>query len=258
MAQPCQVVIETPDHHRYAVDAHVHAGSIIETPDHHKYVLSESALSATEVVDVVVPVLSASDSQVEDPKTVSASQVVDESTVQDDTVQVDALQESMLVTDSCPPAVDMYQPRLVIPNITYAAPTVPVTVAPVVYVAAPVYTAPPVYAASPAYAAPPVYSSAVLPVEPAASPAYAAPPVYSSAVLPVEPTRATFMWNGTEYDSYDAAVEAMTMHLVPKVDAEESNADDAHFPSNEDPIVEVTKPGNATRVRVVKKKKGCC
>lgn len=256
MAQPGQVIIETPDHHKFAVDSHVHAGSIIETPDHHRYVVGAPAVTILAVDAVSVPVVLGSDSQVEDSKLDSNSQLVEDTQLQDDALLTDPLalnasegkddelcgSDDQLL-DSPPATLNMYQPRFIAPTTVYAAPTVPVTYVSTVYAAPAV----PVTFVPTVYAAPPVNSS-----------------VYSPAVLPVEPTQAMYMWNGTEYDSYDAAVEAMTLHLVPKVDAEESNdveesnAMDAIFTSNEDPIVEVTKPDNATRVRVVKKKKGCC
>lgn len=130
----------------------------------------------------------------------------------------------------------IYQPTFVAPRIVYTA--IPSTS---VYAAAPtIHSSPPISV----YTAAPTIQSR------------------SSILLPQEPTSgATYMWNGTEYASYDAAVEAMTVKLIPNADIQESNAEDVSAESNLDCNVEAPKPwvyGSTTKTRVVHKKKGCC
>merc|ERR1712083_1229965 len=127
------------------------------------------------------------------------------------------------VVETAHVVTQMYEPRYVAPAVVYMAPSVPV--ADVVYMA-------------------PAAPAVVIPQEELPAP------------------KSTFMWNGTEYDSYDAAVEAMRAQLAPSADVqesnvvEESNVVDAYADANVDVNVEATKPAQIRAVR--SKKKGCC
>jgi len=142
------------------------------------------------------------------------------------------------VAVATPVVTQLYEPRFVAPAVVYmASPSIP---------AMPVTS---------------VVRSHVLPQEYIVVPQEQVllPQVQVAETVP----KSTFMWNGTEYASYDDAVEAMRMHLIPSVDVEESNVVDAYADSNLDVDVDASKPAeivnsNAKQIRTVRRKKGCC